>query len=150
MTANEQYARIFKPRKTNWPEIYIQLDFIERKGDTIKIYWKYLNKTKNERFIWGLNQPNFVSHTQIFDYDTGKYHNVSRIFKGGAVQYLCSSTNKDDNSGWSKAIPAGGELNAEATFKNVKGKNIQILYHSAMPLFYKPDNSTFEKPKLTN
>ena len=146
---DEQYERAFLPRATNWPDIFIQLVDINRQDaeNTIEVKWKYLNKNKNNRFLWGLDQPNYVAYTQIYDYSTGKYHNVARKKVNGVKTPVCTNTNKDINSGWSHSIEPDGELEASALFKGIEGKNIQILFHSAMPLFYNPEKIRDEQPK---
>ncbi len=133
-----QSNRAYRPRATNWPDIFIQLEGCEWHGsDEVVVKWNYVNQNKDRRFIWGLNQPNFVSQTQLYDHSTGTYHDVAEIPEKNRGQRLCSSTNLEDGSGWSHSIPANSALSAYATFRGVRSRNIQILFHSAMPLFYK-------------
>ena len=140
-----QHERAFLPRPTNWPDIYIQLVSIEHlENGTFHLRWKYINQNKSSRFIWGLNQPNIIASTQVFDYSNGEYHEVEKTDYNGTVKYECSSINLDDGSSWSRAIEPGGELEAFAKFKNVKGRNVQVLFHSSMPLFYNPDRPSSE------
>ncbi len=151
LSTHEQTKRMYQEKETNWPDIYLELDGIEKRDDsTLEVSWNYINKNAEERFIWGLNQPNYITQTQVYDFKTGKYHNVHRTFEDGKVKFLCSSTNKDDNSGWSKAIPPNGKIHANAIFKGIDGRNIQILFHSAMPLFYNPSRKQAEEKSLTN
>ncbi len=151
LSTHEQVERMYQAKETNWPDIYLELEGIEKHDDnTLEVTWNYINKNKEERFIWGLNQPNYIAQTQLYDFKTGKYHNVHRNFENGKVKFLCNSTNKDDNSGWSKAIPPNGKIDAKAIFKGVDGKNIQILFHSAMPLFYNPSPQKADANSLTN
>ena len=148
LTIDEQFKRAYTPRATNWPNIFIQLTQVSRLDeDSIAVKWQYINKSKENRFLWGLNQPNYVARTQVYDYSTGKYYNVAREKQNDETSYLCTTTNKEDGSGWSRSIDAGGTLDAGATFKGVKGENIQILFHSAVPLFYNPDKAATQSPK---
>ncbi len=151
LSIREQIKRMYQEKETNWPDIYLELkDIKKRDNNTFEVSWYYVNRNPDERFIWGLNQPNYVARTQLYDFKTGKYHNVHRVFENGKVRFLCSSTNKDDNPGWSKAIPPNGKIEANAIFKGVPGKNIQILFHSAMPLFYNPPRNDEKKKRVTN
>ena len=151
LTIDNQYERAYMPRATNWPDILIQLVGVTRRDDdTLEIKWKYINDNKRNRFFWGVNQPNYVAYTQIYDYTTGKLHNVAEQRQSGENKLLCSSTNKDNDSGWSRSIEPGESLEASAVFKGVKGQNIQVLFHSAMPLFYNPDKVLSQRIPKTN
>ncbi len=150
LTIENQLARAYIPRSTFWPDIYIKLEGVERSADNaLKIYWKYVNTNSKSDFTWGVNQPNFVSATQVYDYSNGTLHNVYGERQGNRLLLSCTSTNKEDGSGLSKTIPAGGELKAQAIFRPVEGRNIQIIFHGSMPLFYTPVKDQKTKP-LTN
>jgi hypothetical protein len=150
LTIEDQFARAYLPRQTSWPDIYIKLEGVERsENNALKIYWKYLNTNTKSAFSWGVNQPNFVAATQVYDYTTGVYHNVYSERQGNRLLQSCSSTNKEDGSGLANTIPAGGELKAQAVFQPVEGSNIQIIFHGAMPLFYNPEKDIKVNP-LTN
>lgn len=141
----EQIARAAIPRQSSWPDIWLRFTGVERlPGNRLRVHWQYLNRNKTEAFSWGYNQPNFVAHTQLYDYADSRLHSVA------SRPNACSSTNKDDQSGWSRTIPPGGAMDAFAEFDQVTGDRIQLIFHAAAPLVIQARKKTPPPAKTPN
>jgi hypothetical protein len=127
LSLSEHIARAFVPRSTSWPDLWLRLVGVERRGSRVRVKWQYLNRHPSQAFSWGEQQPNFAALTQVYDFKTGETFN--------AIPGACSTTNGADGTGWSKVISPGGALDAFAEFDGIPGNQLQILFHSTVPMF---------------
>jgi hypothetical protein len=131
LTEDEQNARAFIARQTDWPNIWIRLESVKRQPDgSVAVNWSYVNRDPQSSFQWGPEEPDYVALTTLFDLNSGLYHATDKTRTGTSSTRVVT--------GGSQVIPANGELKAKAVFSAVTGERVQVIFHSIPPFFSAP------------